>query len=68
MYFSSYSVEGPRMKEWKMDLRYRSTVMNKKDASAVLYRTFFALTKFPISTTCADALKEIKNFQTHYEE
>jgi hypothetical protein len=68
MSFSSYSVNGPRINEWKMSLKYPSAVMHRKDASAVLYGAFFALSNLPLSTTCAEALREIKNFQTHYME
>jgi hypothetical protein len=64
--FSSYSVASETQNQWRANVRYRSALIDKKDAEAVSRGAFFALKKLPMTMTVKDAMREIQKFQEQY--
>jgi hypothetical protein len=66
--FSTFSVIRPTSNIWRANVRYRSALIDRKDAEAVAHGSLFAMKNLPISMTVGEAVREIQKFQEQYNE
>jgi hypothetical protein len=66
--FSTFSVIRPKSNIWRANVRYRSSLIDRKDAEAVAHGSLFAMKSLPIRMTIGEAVREIQKFQEQYNE
>jgi hypothetical protein len=64
--FSAFAVVGKRQNIVHTNVRYRPSLIDRKDVEAISHGVFFALKEIPVTCTVGQAVQAIRNFQQHW--
>jgi len=66
--FSTFSVVNSKSNIWRANVRYRSALIDRRDAEAVAQGALFAMKQLPDTTSVGEAVREIQKFQARFSE